>query len=173
VFVVTFSAACLVIRSLMIYFKVPAAFYNASLYDAKIFANASSFYFSYLGDVLINSAVIFLIAALIYKVPKGVSIQNKFLQLLADVLFVVIIILSSLQIRLLIFSLVNNSTISYNINELFNFSAYSLIGILSVGFLIFAFYLCVEKFITCMSITKILQECCLLLQLHVLPRLLY
>ena len=147
VFVVTFSAACLVIRSLMIYFKVPAAFYNASLYDAKIFANASSFYFSYLGDVLINSAVIFLIAALIYKVPKGVSIQNKFLQLLADVLFVVIIILSSLQIRLLIFSLVNNSTISYNINELFNFSAYSLIGILSVGFLIFAFYLCVEKFI--------------------------
>jgi two-component system nitrogen regulation sensor histidine kinase NtrY len=148
VFVVTFSAACLVIRSLMIYFKVPAAFYNASLYDAKIFANASSFYFSYLGDVLINSGVIFLIAALIYKVPKGVSIQNKFLQLLTDVLFVVIIILSSLQIRLLIFSLVNNSTISYNINELFNFSAYSLIGILSVGFLIFAFYLCLEKFIS-------------------------
>ena len=146
-FVIAFSSACLAIRSLMIYFKIPAAFYNASLYNAKTFADASSFYFSYLGDVLINSAVIFLIATFIYKIPKGVSIKNKFLQLLADVLFVVIIILSSLQIRLLIFSLVNNSTISYNINELFNFSAYSLIGILSVGFLIFAFYLCVEKFI--------------------------
>jgi two-component system nitrogen regulation sensor histidine kinase NtrY len=147
-FVIAFSSACLAIRSLMIYFKIPAAFYNGGLYDAKIFANASSFYFSYLGDVLINSAVIFLIATLIYKIPKGISIKNKFLQLLADVLFVFVIILSSLQIRLLIFSLVNNSTISYNINELFNFSAYSLIGILSVGFLIFAFYLCLEKFIS-------------------------
>jgi signal transduction histidine kinase len=146
-FIIAFSASCLAIRSLMIYFKIPAAFYYAALYDTSIFADASSFYFQYLGDILINSTVIFLVATLIYKVPKGVSINNKFLQLLSDVLFVVIIILSSLQIRLLIFSLVNNSTISYNINELFNFSAYSLIGIISVGFLIFAFYLCVEKFI--------------------------
>lgn len=145
--VIAFSSACLAIRSLMIYCKIPAAFYNAALYDAKIFADASSFYFSYLGDVLINSGVIFLIATIIYKVPKGVSIKNNFLQLTVDALFVAIIIISSLQIRLLIFSLVNNSTISYNINELFNFSAYSLVGILSVGFLIFSFYLCVEKFI--------------------------
>jgi two-component system nitrogen regulation sensor histidine kinase NtrY len=71
----------------------------------------------------------------------------NFLAIIGRCVVCVIIILSSLQIRLLIFSLVNNSTISYNINELFNFSAYSLIGILSVGFLIFAFYLCVEKFI--------------------------
>ena len=147
-FVITFSSACLAIRSLMIYFKIPADFYNGGLYDAKIFANASSFYFSYLGDVLINSALIFLISTLIYKIPKGISIKNSFLQLSVDVLFVFVIILSSLQIRLLIFSLVNNSTISYNINELFNFSAYSLIGILSVGFLIFAFYLCLDKFIS-------------------------
>ena len=147
-FVIAFSSACLAIRSLMIYFKIPADFYNGGLYDAKIFANASSFYFSYLGDVLINSALIFLIATLIYKIPKGISIKNSFLQLSIDVLFVFVTILSSLQIRLLIFSLVNNSTISYNINELFNFSAYSLIGILSVGFLIFAFYLCLDKFIS-------------------------
>jgi signal transduction histidine kinase len=147
-FVIAFSSACLAIRSLMIYFKIPADFYNGGLYDAKIFANASSFYFSYLGDVLINSALIFLIATLIYKIPKGISIKNSFLQLSVDVLFVFVIILSSLQIRLLIFSLINNSTISYNINELFNFSAYSLIGILSVGFLIFAFYLCLDKLIS-------------------------
>ena len=147
-FVIAFSSACLAIRSLMIYFKIPADFYDGGLYDAKIFANASSFYFSYLGDVLINSALIFLISTLIYKIPKGISIKNSFLQLSVDVLFVFVIILSSLQIRLLIFSLVNNSTISYNINELFNFSAYSLIGILSVGFLIFAFYLCLDKFIS-------------------------
>ncbi|MES2761143.1 MAG: ATP-binding protein [Bacteroidota bacterium] len=146
-FVIIFSAACLAIRSAMIYFKIPNAFYNAGLYDAKIFANASSFYFSYLGDVLINSALLFFIATIIYKIPKGVTIKNKLLQVTADLLFFGAIIFSSLQIRLLIFSLVNNSTISYNINELFNFSAYSLIGVLSVGFLIFAFYLCVEKFI--------------------------
>jgi two-component system, NtrC family, nitrogen regulation sensor histidine kinase NtrY len=146
-FITVFSVACLTIRSIMIYFKIPNAFYNGGLYDAKIFANASSFYFSYLGDVLINSGLIFLIASLIYKIPKEAEIRNKSLKALIDSLFVVLIIIASLQIRLLIYSLVNNSTISYNINELFSFSAYSLVGILSVGLLIFAFYLSVEKLI--------------------------
>jgi two-component system nitrogen regulation sensor histidine kinase NtrY len=147
VFVIVFSASCVVIRTMMIYFKIPAAFYYGSLFDAKIFANASSFYFSYLGDILINSGLIFLIATLVYKIPTELTIKNKPLKLVADGLFVLLIVFSSLQIRLLIYSLVNNSTISYNINELFNFSIYSLIGIVSVGLLIFAFYLSVEKII--------------------------
>ncbi|MES2513637.1 MAG: ATP-binding protein [Bacteroidota bacterium] len=145
-FIVVFGAACLLVRTIMIWFKLPSAFYNASLYDAKVFADASSFYFSYLGDILINSGVMFLMSALIYKNHDRLF-KSKSLKVATLIASLVFIFMFSFRIRLLIFSLVNNSTISYNINELFSFSGYSLVGILSIGLLLYAFYLCLEKLI--------------------------
>jgi signal transduction histidine kinase len=131
----------------MIYFKVPKVFYNSSLYDSKLFADASSFYFSYLGDVLINSGLLFLIAILLYKIDFKIQASKKLRLFVFVFLSLLTIVFFSVQIRVLIYSLVNNSTISYNINELFSFSVFSLVGLLSVGLLIFAFYLCIEKVI--------------------------
>jgi signal transduction histidine kinase len=147
VFILTFGAICFLIRTGMIYYKIPTVFYNGSLYDAKIFADGSSFYFSYLGDVLINSGLFFLIAILIFKSGYVLETKNKIVNTVVIILSLLFVIFFSLQIRVLINSLVNNSTISYNINELFNFSTYSLVGLLSIGLLIFAFYLCIEKII--------------------------
>lgn len=147
-FILTFSVICFIIRTGMIYYKIPAVFYNGSLYDAKIFADGSSFYFSYLGDVLINSGLVFSIAILIFRSNFMLETKSKIASVAIIISSLFFILLFSFQIRLLISSLVNNSTISYNINELFNFSAYSLIGLLSIGLLIFALYLCIEKIIT-------------------------
>lgn len=148
IFILTFSVICFIIRSGMIYYRIPTVFYNSSLYDAKIFADGSSFYFSYLGDVLINSGLIFLIAILIFKSDYELVTKSKITNTVIVFLALFFIVFFSFEIRLLIYSLVNNSTITYNINELFNFSIYSLIGLLSVGLLIFGFYLCMEKLIT-------------------------
>lgn len=148
IFIITFSAVCFIVRSVMIFYKIPTVFYNSSLYDAKIFADGSSFYFAYLGDVLINSSLIFLIAIIIFKSDYIFVPKSKLVNAIIAALSFLSIIFFSFQIRLLINSLVNNSTISYNINELFNFTVYSLIGLLSIGLLIFAFYLCIEKTIT-------------------------
>lgn len=150
-FLLTFGTISLLIRTGMIYYKIPAVFYNSSMYDANVFANASSFYFSYLGDILINSGLIFLVAILFYKSSLGITLKNKFTTVIAVIVFLCGILLFSSQIRLLIYSLVNNSTISYNINELFNFSAFSLIGLLSIGLLIFSFYLYIEKIFLMLS----------------------
>ncbi|MBL7934468.1 MAG: hypothetical protein JNM51_01515 [Bacteroidia bacterium] len=150
-FLLTFGTISLLIRTGMIYYKIPAVFYNSSIYDANVFANASSFYFSYLGDILINSGLIFLVAILFYKSSLGITLKNKFTTVIAVIVFLCGILLFSSQIRLLIYSLVNNSTISYNINELFNFSAFSLIGLLSIGLLIFSFYLYIEKIFLMLS----------------------
>jgi len=147
-FALAFTATVVAVRTVMIYFKIPQVFYDGSLYDSKLFADASSFYFSYLGDVIINSGLIFLISIIIYKIPFKFNTQSKILNVSAGGLSVAIIALFSVQIHLLIYSLVNNSTISYNINELFSFSAYSLLALLSIGLLFFAFYLCLEKLIT-------------------------
>lgn len=153
-FILSFAAISFFIRTVMIYFKIPVEFYGVSLYDAKIFADASSFYFSYLGDVLINSGLIFLIALIFYKSSISVKIKNKLLNIILIICYFTFIIFFSIQIRILINSLVNNSTISYNINELFNFSTYSIIGIISIGFLIFAFYLCLEKIVIALVFNK-------------------
>ena len=146
-FILSFAFICFLVRTGMIYFKIPNVFYFASLYDAKLFADASSFYFSHLGDVLINSGLLFLMSILLYKHEFNIKPSNKLINALAIIVSWLVIVFFSIQIRILIFSLVNNSTISYNINELFSFSAYSLVGLLSIGLLIFAFYLCVEKVI--------------------------
>ena len=146
-FILFFSVSSFLIRSFMIYFKLPNAFYYGNLFDAKLFGDASSFYFSYLGDVLINSSLLFLISALIYRTEIKIQIKNKLSVFAILMLFFASIVFFSLKIRLLTYSLDNNSTISYNINELFNFSIYSLIGLLSIGLLIFGFYLFIEKVI--------------------------
>lgn len=146
-FVLVFAAICLVLRSLMLYYKIPSVFYNSSLYDPKLFADASSFYFSYLGDVLINSALIFIISVLVYKTDFKIDDNSKLKNNSIVAILLAIVAFFSNQIRLLIYSLVNNSTISYNINELFSFTAFSLVGFLSIGLLIFAFYLFTEKLI--------------------------
>lgn len=144
-FVAIFIAICVLIRTIMSYFKIPNVFYNSSLYDAKLFADASSFYFSYLGDVLINSTLIFISSVLIYKIDFKINTNNRPKNSLVVLGLISVIVFFSVQIRLLIYSLVYNSTISYNINELFSFSAFSLVGLLSIGLLIFAFYLFAEK----------------------------
>lgn len=147
IFILVFGLSCLVIRTLMIWFKMPAVFYNTKLYDAKLFADASSFYFSYLGDVLINSGLVFLVSILVYKSSSMLNLKSKVARFIVVLLSLGFLAAFSLQIRLLIYSLVNNSTISYNINELFNFSAYSLTSLLCIGLLVFSFYLCLERLI--------------------------
>lgn len=135
------------IRSVMIYFGIPNCFYSSKLYDPKIFADASSFYFSYLGDVFLNSILLFSISIQIYKTTYVYS-NSKVLFVLLLFVRMFFIVFFSIQISLIIHSLVYNSTISYNINELFHFSIYSLIGVLSIGFLFFAYFLYVEKVIS-------------------------
>lgn len=160
VFFFVFGSICFVARTAMIYFKVPAIFYETSLYDAGIFANADSFYFTYLGDVLVNSVLVFGISVFVYKTKYEISRYSNTVNILVYSVGLILAIYFSYNISFLIFSLVNNSTISYNINELFSFSRYSLIGLLSVGMMMFAFYLLLEKTILIVlrntRITKVL-----------------
>lgn len=146
-FISVFSLIGFLVRVAMIYFKLPEVFYYTSLFDAKIFANATSFYFSYLGDVLINSGSIFLLSVLIYKTNFILILKSKLLFVISIIAYIVFLIYFSLQIHELIHSLVNNSTISYNINELFSFNYYSIIGLLSIGLIMLSYYLCIEKIV--------------------------
>jgi two-component system nitrogen regulation sensor histidine kinase NtrY len=144
---VVFGLVCLLLRTLMIYFKWPSVFYETRLFDASIFADGNSFYFSYLGDVLINSFLILVMAVMCYKTNFIKHIKTKSTILLLVTTATIVLIYYSISIRNLIYSLVNNSTINYNINELFDFTGYSLIGLLSVGFMLYSFYILCEELV--------------------------
>lgn len=140
----TFIMICFFARTLMIYYKLPTTLYNNDLYNSSIFANAASFYFSYLGDILINSFLIFVIAILSYKLPFN-GFKFKWAKTILGLFTFIAIYLGALLIYNLIESLINNSTISYNINQLFNFNWLSVIGILSVVLLMLSCYLLIER----------------------------
>ncbi|MES2566236.1 MAG: HAMP domain-containing sensor histidine kinase [Bacteroidota bacterium] len=171
-FIFVFALSCFAIRTVMIFFKVPAVFYRSKLFDAKLYADASSFYFSFLGDVLINSGLIFLFSILLYKSNSILNLKSKITRNLVIIFTLGFLVVFSLQIRLLIYSLVNNSTISYNINELFNFSIYSLTSLLCIGLLVFSFYLCLERLIIFLLQHKLLPPL-LLIGLMVILTILY
>ena len=145
VFVFVFMT--LVIRTGMIYFKFPALFYETGLFDPLIFANGSSFYFSYLGDVVLNSFLLLLIAVLSYKTRFMRQFTKPLQIVLVIILGTIFQVYFSESMRQLIYSLVNNSTITYNINDLFNLSIYTFIGLLSISFMLYAFYLFSQELI--------------------------
>ncbi len=142
-----FALVCLLLRTCMIYFKWPSVFYETRLFDASVFADGDSFYFSFLGDVLINSFLILVVAVVCYKTNFIKHIKSKFILLLIVTIATTALTYYSISIRNLIYSLVNNSTINYNINELFHFTGYSLIGLVSVGFMLYSFYILCEQLV--------------------------
>lgn len=140
-----FGSICFIARTVMIYFKIPEIFYNTSLYDVRVFANADSFYFTYLGDVLVNSILIFSFAVFVYKTKYEISKYNMLINVLAYFVGFSVVGYFSYNISELIKSLINNSTVVYNINDFFAITWYSLIGLFSVALLMYAFYLLLEK----------------------------
>lgn len=146
-FVVAATVAALLLRVLMIWLHLPASFYNTLLFDPSKFADANSFFFSSLGDVLINSILLFICSVIVYR-HLDLSRLSRAWTLLAFCLSLAALLCLSCRIIFLIKSLVVNSTISYDINELFSLSWYSITAFMSVCILLFAFYVFVEKIIT-------------------------
>lgn len=134
-----------VLRTAMIYFKFPNFFYLNDIYNAGVFANASSFFFCLLGDVFINSLLLFLASIYIYR--QKITIKHLPFNTKLFIFFISFVLLEyfALNITSLIYSILINSSITFNVNQLFDFSYYSLIGLSSVGFMIFGLFLFIEK----------------------------
>jgi two-component system nitrogen regulation sensor histidine kinase NtrY len=138
----------LTIRSVMIYFKFPAVFYDTIFYDTVIYANASSFYFSYLGDIMLNSVLTLSLFIILYKKPFDYFNIKTSQSIVLTAGFLPLAFSYSYLINSVIVSLVNNSTLTYNLNQLFDFKWMSFLGLISVGLLIFSFCLFIEKFLS-------------------------
>lgn len=143
--VLSIAGLFFLIRTVMIYLKLPAVFYQTIFYNTGIFANASSLYFSYLGDIFLNSILIFTFFILVYKKRIELFFTNRFFQIGLLSVFILIFLSGAYFIYSIIESLVNNSTLSYNLNRLFEFKWLSFLALISIGLLIFSYCLFIEK----------------------------
>ncbi|HNX06049.1 MAG TPA: ATP-binding protein [Bacteroidales bacterium] len=129
------------VRSILFYFRLPAAVYKTEIFGPIYYASSSllpSF-----GDLLINTILFFIIAVFVYKnapLNKHSVVKNwqKFLAVAAIVVFVTLLFLYIIK---LIQSVITDSTISYNLDQLFSINGLSITGLIIISLLIFSCFL--------------------------------
>lgn len=138
IFLFIFSLAGLRIIALLM--QYPQAFYEMPLFSPEFYA--TSFLFPSLGDFIINALLIFYIS---YYLRRHISFD--FLKEMKRVekrrLFYFLLFLLfafSLMSEYLIKGLIEDSSISFNVNNLPELTGYSYAALASIGLLMFAFF---------------------------------
>jgi signal transduction histidine kinase len=137
----------LFIRTGMVYFKIPSCFYLTNFYNATIFANADSFYFSLLGDVMLNSILLLFFSFYLLTSKINLTHITFSKKLKIVIVYLILIFMYAMLVPSLIHSLITNSHITFNINRIFDFNYFSLIGIISISITLLGFYFALEKLI--------------------------
>ena len=149
--VLLFIFLILVLRYLSIEFSFPESFYNFDLFGPKIYADSNSIWLSSLGDLFINVLLLFYISYFIYKEFTFDKIFNKLKSLnklvLALFFFLIYFWFSSI-VTSLFTGLIKNSNIPFSLNNLFSLNQYSYIGIVTIGFLLFSYFLIADKIVS-------------------------
>jgi len=133
-------------RLLMFYFKVPEVIYKMILFGPAIYA--SSEFLPSFGDLILNTVFFTFIAILIFRNFEldntKIKIKKVWRIIIATVLSFLPLVFSDISAYLLK-SLIINSNVSFNINNLFELTFYSIIGFIITGLLLFSFFLLIEK----------------------------
>lgn len=132
------------LRLVASYYKWPQAMYDLPLFNPRYYA--SSYMLFSLGDLLISSLVMcYLIMALYFfydsKVLLGNAGRNRIYASLRIILTWLFTFVFSVLINYLLSSLIIHSRISFNINNVFELTGFSLAGFFIIGVLLFTFYM--------------------------------
>ena len=139
-----FLLSLIFFRLLMSVAKIPTALYATALFSPQYYA--SSLLLNSLGDLLLSSLLLLLIVIFTYVFYSGLVLvrHQKHRKKRWSVIIVITLLatfLFSVLINYVLSGLIINSQISFNINNIFELSGYSIIGIFIIGILLFAFYL--------------------------------
>ncbi len=139
----------LLIRIACIYFSFPGAFYKLEIFTPSIYAN--SVYIASLGDLFIHSILVFAIARSFYRrlfIEKSKSVLGKYLGLLIPSLLLLILFFFAWYCIQMNISIIRDSKIPFNIDNLLSLNAYSYVAFCSNGLLLISFFLIADKIVT-------------------------
>jgi two-component system nitrogen regulation sensor histidine kinase NtrY len=143
-----FAVSVLLLRFVTILAHFPQSFYEMPVFGPQYYGDASSFWLSSLGDLFINATVLFFITWYAYrKCPVDAGVLKKFRFPKSPFAFLLLfgILWLSRELNLLFIGLIQNSNISFDINNLFSLDAYSFMAIFIIGLLLFSFFLAADK----------------------------
>lgn len=118
---------------------LPSIIKNSELFSSSLFAH--SFLLASLGDLLVFSILFFIVAFAWFTEVKGAtkrSTCNKVRALIVSFISIFVLLIVQAFSFHLIYSLVINSTISFDLTSLFELNVYSLIGFLILSLLVFS-----------------------------------
>jgi signal transduction histidine kinase len=145
-----FTGAVVLLRFLTIYMRFPESLYELPVFGPKYYGDATSYWLSSLGDLFINALLAFYITWFICRTcPFDAAFLKKMRFPQAALAFLLLLLLFGFSHVLngLFIGLIQNSNISFNINNLFSLDGYSYMGIFIMGLLLFSFFLATEKII--------------------------
>ncbi|HRZ77712.1 MAG TPA: hypothetical protein P5248_10115, partial [Bacteroidales bacterium] len=137
-----FTVDALLLRAVLLYFKQPSGLYGLDLFQPEHYA--SSVFTPSLGDLVLHALTLTWIAWVLFihlpRIPLPM-VRKRAMRLLAQLLVQGLVlglfILATLQIDIL----VRDSSIAFDLNDLFSLNEYSLIGFASVFLIFFSFLL--------------------------------
>lgn len=148
---ILFVFTVFMLRYFSIKFSIPEIFYDFELFSPKIYADASSVWLTSLGDLLINTILLFSLTYFIFKQYKIEGILKRFKNFRRLALSLVIFLAffwSSWIITSLFSGLIKNSNIPFSINNLFSLNHYTYIALIIVGLLLFIYFLFADNVVS-------------------------
>ncbi|MBE9468117.1 MAG: GHKL domain-containing protein [Bacteroidetes bacterium] len=145
IFFILVSAILILFRFFSLKLNLFEIFYSFGLFSPKVYA--SSFLFPSLGDLLINSILIFFIFYGFYvNFFKSRELKTtKKIKYLISIILIFIIEICCVAAVLLLKSLICNSSISLQAYKILSLTGYSLISFIIIGLLFFSIALLIDK----------------------------
>lgn len=132
------------LRFLTIVLHFPESFYDSTLFSPRLYGDARSLWLPSLGDFFLNAVLIFYFSFYISRnwrpAFSSLKLSKTVIRVITFLLFLCLLWISWL-IDGLFKGLIHNSEIVFNVNEFFSLDGYSILGIITIGFLLFAFFL--------------------------------
>ncbi|MGL4599661.1 MAG: ATP-binding protein [Bacteroidia bacterium] len=160
----TFYAALLgvglvvLLRFITISLHFPAIFYDYELFSPKHYGDADSFWLSNLGDFLLNAVLLFWMVWFLNQrtrpSKKLLETKHIYLVVFAAGLFLLLATLG-MFINSMFKGLIQNSDISFHVNDIFSLSIYSYIGLLIIAILLAAFFLAADRMVQVVLLFKL------------------
>lgn len=145
---VIFVGGIIVLRCLTILIHYPSSFYDLPLFSPMHYGDAESFWNANLGDFLINVALFFYVCIYVNAHLKKYPVKlegTKSQKIVYSTLLLGIPSVVAWGINSAISGLVQNSDISFQVNNLFSLSEYSYTGIFMIALMLAAFFLLAES----------------------------
>jgi two-component system, NtrC family, nitrogen regulation sensor histidine kinase NtrY len=139
------------VRWIMIWFRFPNEFYTSEFFSPKYYG--SSFFFNSVGDLLLNALSLFVFASLVLMYAKSNPIKRYNISNGLAVGLLTCTIIFILLIHNLISSLIINSKISYEVEDLFGLEVYNLSAIASMMLLLWSSFLICYSFLNLIRIS--------------------